>query len=282
MLAAQEHRTRSRRPSVGVWQAVRRYPQLTIGPALLLMALGVALGYARPPTYTSTAELSVGQLDVSNPAAVGSVVQATQSLAVVYSRMINASGVKQTALRRLGDKASGASISATPIPGSPIVRVTGTGDSADHAVTVANVAARSLLGYAQRYDDTRNQTRALARRYRAASLRLSSARERLQQAGHDYAGHPTAAGKRRLAAAQANLDSARLQHETLRVDYQVTQQTGRAGPALRMFSVADTASSDRASLMQVLGLIGLLAGLALGAAGATARMNRRVAALVRR
>jgi hypothetical protein len=281
MLATHEHRTVSRRPSVGAWQAIRRYPYLTIIPAIVLAAAGVALGYLRPPTYTATSELSVGRVDVSNPAAVGSVVQATQSLAVVYSRMIDASGVKERAVRELGPKADGSSISATPIPGSPIVRVTGTGDSDGDAVDVANTAARSLLAYAKGYDDTSGHARSIARRYRAASLRLLSTRDRARRLARSYGRHPSPTGQQRLNRARAALDEARLRHDTLELDYQVTQQTGRAGPALRMFSVADSATSDRASLMQILGLVGLLAGLALGAALARARMNRRVAKLVR-
>jgi hypothetical protein len=280
MYATQEHRTVSRRPSVGAWQAIRRYPYLTVIPAILLAAAGVALGYLREPTYTATSELSVGRVDVSNPAAVGSVVQATQSLAVVYSRMIDASGVKERAARKLGARAAGSTISATPIPGSPIVRVTGTGDSEPHAVRVANTAARSLLRYAAGYDDTSGHARSLARRFRAVSLTLLSARDRVRRLARSVAQHPSRPGERRLNKARAALGEARLRHDTLELDYQVTQQTGRAGPALRMFSVADSATSDRASLMQILGLVGLLAGLALGAALSRARMNRRVAKIV--
>src|SRR2546423_15458962 len=112
---------------VGVLQAIRRYPLLAATPMVVLGALGALLGYARNPTYKATSQLAVGQLNVSDPAAVGSVVQASQSLAAVYSRMINATGVRQGISGAVHGKARGSEITATPIPGSPPIRVTAPG-----------------------------------------------------------------------------------------------------------------------------------------------------------
>ena len=259
---------------------MRRHPVLAFAPAIVLAIAGLALGYARPPTYKATAELAVGQIDVSDPAAVGSVVQASQSLAVVYSRMIFSTGVERRVRRRLGEEASG-SISATPIPGSPLVRVTGTGDSSKEAVHVANVAAHSLLDYAETYDSTSAQEAEIAKRFRKAAVRVTVLTRRVGKLGQAAFLNPTKANRRRAAVAKAQLEDAKLRRETLRLDFATSTQTGRNGPALRLFSIAESASSDRESLVQVLGLIGLLAGLALGAALATARMNRRMARLVR-
>ena len=48
---------------------------------------------------------------------------------------------------------------------------------------------------------------------------------------------------------------------------------------LRSFLVANGATNDRASYMELLGLLGLLSGAALGAALATVTLKRRVARL---
>jgi hypothetical protein len=275
-----EERKTARRPArVGVLQAVRRYPAAAFGPLILLTVLGLALGYARPPTYTATAQVAVGTITVSDPAAVGSVVQATNSLAAVYARMINATGVKDRVRREVGDKASGASISANPLPGSPLIRVKGKADSASGAIAVANASASALLRYAERYDDTSTQTRRLYRRFRAAAARANRAAIQVRRAAVAYGRDPTRANKRRLNRATTDSDAARLLRDALRVNYQVSQQAAGSGPALRSFARADKASSDRYESMQVLGLLGLLAGGALGAAFATARLNRRLAQL---
>ena len=47
------------RARVGVLQAIRRYPLLAAIPLIALAALGIAVGYARTPTYKSNAELAV-------------------------------------------------------------------------------------------------------------------------------------------------------------------------------------------------------------------------------
>src|SRR4051794_39832416 len=109
---------------VGVVPAIRRYPLLAVTPMVVLAVLGALLGYARTPTYKATSQVAVGQLNVSDPAAVGSVVQATNSLAAVYSRLIDSTGVRQGIAKAAGPDARGSEITATPIPGSPLIRVT--------------------------------------------------------------------------------------------------------------------------------------------------------------
>ncbi len=276
-----EERKSVRAERVGVLQAVRRYPLTAVLPLILLTAIGIGLGYARQPTYKATASLAVGTLNISDPAAVGSVVQATQSLASVYARMIDATPVERKTLRRLGSGASSASISATPLPGSPIVRVTATADSESGAIRVANVAAGALRDYAQTYEDTTGHTRTVYRRFKEAAARVNRANILVRQRAVAYGKSPTQANKRALNRATTNLDAARLLRDALRVNYQLSQQNARSSPVLRSFSRADSASSDQFESVQVLGLLGLIAGAALGAALATLRLNRRVARLTR-
>jgi hypothetical protein len=261
-----------------VLQAVRRYPALVIAPMLLLAALGAVIGYARTPTYKASSEVAVGQLNVSDPAAVGSVIQATNSLAAVYSRMIHATEVRRGIAKKVDT--GGSQISATPIPGSPLIRVTATSDSESSAVAVTDAAARSLLAYAQRYGSSSDDSSAVYARYKAASLRVAHEQRRVGALASAFGRDRSAAGRQQLARAQSDLDAARLRREALKFEYGASLQTARSTPVLRMFSVAGGASSDRVSIMQILGLLGLIAGGAIGAALATAALKRRVAHLM--
>lgn len=258
-------------------QAVRRYPLLALVPMLVLAALGIAVGYARTPTYKSNAELAVGQLNVSDPAAVGSVVTATQSLASVYSRMIDATGVRQGIAKQIDP--SGAQVFATPIPGSPLVRITGQAHTAGRAMDAANAGARALLKYSKRYSASGNDSTGIYAQYKAASLRVAKLQSALGAYGALYARNRSDANKRRLNAAQSDLDAARLRRDALRFQYGASQQSAQAAPVLREFTVAGGAVSDRVSYMEILGLLGLIAGGALGAALATYTLKRRVVRL---
>lgn len=276
-----EERIPGRPVRVGVLQAVRRYPLLALAPVILLGAVGAALGYARDPEYKSTAELAVGQLNTTDPAAVGTVVQATQTLASVYSRLIDASGLQEGVVRSVGPAAAGARILATPIPGSPLIRISVTAQSPEVAVRVANASSQALLKYAQRYSDTRGQLREISKRVRRASIQFSRFDDRVKRAKVAYASKPNAKNRGRLSEAQADLEGARLLRDSLRINYGTAQQNGRLTPVLRIFREARAASDDRRSTMELLGLIGLVAGLAVGAALATLRLNRRLARLTR-
>jgi|tagenome__1003787_1003787.scaffolds.fasta_scaffold20628138_2 capsular polysaccharide biosynthesis protein len=271
----------SDRPTrVGVFQAIRRYPALFATPIVFFVVLGGLLGYLRTPTYTATAQLSVGQLTITDPAAIGSVIQATQQLASVYSRAIDANSVQQDVLRRAGRDASGSSLGATPLPQSPLIKVTAKSSSESKAVRVANAGAQALIGYAQRFTRSGNVT-VLFTRFRAAALKVAQLQHVVDRATRAFQGSPTDANKRELDRAQADLEGAQVERDALKLSYQSNQQTVRSAPALQTFSVAAGASNDRWSKMQLLLLLGLIAGVAVGAALTTARLNRRVARLTR-
>ena len=262
-------------------QAVRRYPLLTIAPMVLLAALGAALGYMRDPTYTATAQLSVGQLNVANPAAIGSVVQASESLASVYSRRIDTSEVRDSVRREVGDAGAGATLAATPVPQSPIVRVLAESSDRQTAIDVSNAGARALERHARRLGDPAGENGDVFRRYREISLRASQQAARVRRLRRAFGDNPSRSEQRTLDRAVAEYETTRLRQDGLRLSHQATQQSVRSTPALSMFSLATGADSDRRQAMQVLVFLGLVAGAAIGAALATFRLNRRVARLTR-
>jgi hypothetical protein len=277
----QEERVRTRPAAkVGVLQAVRRHPMTLIVPMIIFCALGIAIGIARPPKYTSTAQLTVGQLNIADPAAVGTVIQATQQVAAVYSRAINANAVESDIVKSAGSAANGTTVSATPIPDSPLIKVSATSDSQADAIKVANAGARALTAYAQRASQSGTATQ-ISEEFRIAALQYTQQKDALTRIQRTYSNSPSKANKQALDGAQADLQAALLKREGLRNSYQNTLTTTRSSPVLQSFAVARTATSDRSSKTQILGLIGLLAGAAIGAALANARLNRRVARLTR-
>ena len=62
----------------------------------------------------------------SNPAGVSTIIEATQTLAGVYSRTIQATGVQQDVAQRLKRASVPVSggLSATPLPNTPLIKVT--------------------------------------------------------------------------------------------------------------------------------------------------------------
>jgi hypothetical protein len=277
----QEERTRNRPAPVGVLPAVRRYPAMVIVPMVLLAALGAALGYVRAPTYQATAQLAVGELNVSDPAAIGSVVQATESLASVYSRRIDATEVRKAISREVGNTSAAATVSATPVPDSPIVRVSAESADRDTAIRVANAGAEALTEHAQRLGEPAGGSESVFEEYREASVEASELQARVRELERRFGSNPSAADQETLNDAEADYETAKLRQEGLRLNYQSSQQTARSTPALSTFSLASAADSDRRQAMQVLLLLGLIAGAVIGAALATFRLNRRVARLTR-
>src|SRR4051812_21841223 len=113
---------------------VRRWPVVVAVVALALVA-AVAAARVQAPTYTASADVNVGRVDVRVESLPGYVAGA-QALASAYSRVTTSDDVVTPLARRL--KLSPAEVrarlGATPVPEATIFRIFGTGDSADDAV----------------------------------------------------------------------------------------------------------------------------------------------------
>jgi uncharacterized protein involved in exopolysaccharide biosynthesis len=263
-------------PKVDVLGALSRHWLAFLVPIVLLVGAGVALGLQRPARYTATANLQVGHVYVANPAGVSTIIEATQTLAGVYARTIHATAVQQDVARRLsrsGVRTAGA-LSATPLPGSPLIKVTGEATSAAGAAAVANAGADALVDYVNRQVRASDATSSLAQRYKRASLAYRKARERGTRLTQRYERNPSARNKRALDDAAAAADAARLDREALDASYQQTVAGGAAAAVVELFSRAGTATSDREETLQILAFIGLLGGIAGGVAFALLRDYR--------
>jgi hypothetical protein len=255
-------------PRVEVLSALRRHWLVAVIPVIAFVAVAAVLAVKRPVHYTSTANLSVGHVYVSNPVGIPTIIEATQSLASVYSRAINATTVVQDARRRLGREASSVSggLSATPIPQSPLIRVSAQSPTSHGAVALADAGAGALAAYINRQVRDNSQTGSLATRYREASLAYRKAADISDRLARRYAQNPSAAKKAARDRAAATTDTIALRREALRASYQSAVQGGISSVGVEVFSPAGPPVSDRGQKLQLLLFVGLLGGLAAGTA----------------
>jgi hypothetical protein len=258
---------------VGVLTAVRRHWFTALVPVLLFVGAAVALGLKRTPQYTATANLSVGAVFVNNPAGISSVIQGTESLASVYSRVIGANAVVEETKRRLAGRyvVDARQVSATPIPESPMIKVTAAAESEGEAVALANAASAALADYANRRDRTDDEAAAISDLYERAALRYRKRLDESRKRREEYESDPTAENRRARDRAAAAADTALLQRDALLTTYQNAVQGSSSKPPLEVFREATTASTDRYVRLQVLVFTGLVGGLLAGAALALMR-----------
>jgi capsular polysaccharide biosynthesis protein len=264
-LAADPHDTAAT-PGIDVLGALARHWFAFLAPIVLLVGVGVGLGLKRAPRYTATANLQVGHVFVSNPAGVSTVIEATQTLAGVYARAIHATAVQSDVagrLRRARIRGAGG-LSATALPSSPLIKVTGEATSAAAATAIANAGADALVAYVNHQVKATDATTTLTQRYRRAALAYRQAHAREIRLTRRYRENPSGRNKKAMDAAGAAADTALLDRQALRASYEQAVMGGAAAAAVESFSRARAAVSDRSETVQILAFLGLLGGLAAG------------------
>ena len=274
-MAAETVRTTTTPPPSAL-SAVRRHWVVALLPVIVLVGVAVVLGLQREPRYTSTANLSVGRIYVNNPAGVSGVIEATRALAAVYSRAIRSSAVQDATARNLGERALPASddVSATPVPESPLIKVSAESSSARRAIALATAASDALASYVQRQGKSAQDAEIIAD-YRRAVRQYRDrveARRRLQRR---YEADPTPANDAARDQASVAISVALLRREALRANYLNLVQGTAATASVEVFSRATTATSDRLRTLQMMGFLGLVAGVASGMALALFRGYRK-------
>jgi uncharacterized protein involved in exopolysaccharide biosynthesis len=256
-------------PRIDMLGAVRRHWLVAVIPIVLFIAAAGVLGAKRPVRYTTTANLSVGHVYVSNPVGIPTIIEATQSLAAVYSRAISAGEVTRDTRRRLDREHAlpiSGSLSATPIPQSPLIKVSAEASTQQGAVALANAGAAALAAYINRQVRDNSATATISARYLKASLAYRQSLETSRRASRQYGKNPTPANKAARDRALAATDTAQLRRAALSASYQSVVQGGTSSVGVDIFSSASTPSSDRSRTLQLLVFVGLLGGLAAGIA----------------
>jgi capsular polysaccharide biosynthesis protein len=255
------------RPRAGVLSALTHYWYVVVITALVFLAAAIVLGLKRPAQYSADAHVSVGQVYSGSPAAIGTVIQGTESLASVYSRAIHADAVERGVTRRLkdGPRVGSGSFSATPIPDSPLIKITATTGSEASAVALANAASAALAGYVNKRTRDAAQYGSLAGQYERAALAYRRRQDKVEQLTKAYAADPSQRNRAALDRASARADTARMQRDALVPGYQSSLQGNAEAPQVEVFARAGAASSDRYPVLEILVFGGLVAGLAAGA-----------------
>jgi hypothetical protein len=257
-----------------VLTAIRRHAIIALIPVLLLVGAAVALGLARKPTYTSEARLNVGGLNLTQQSLQG-YVTAVQALAVAYSRAIDAEGVVRPVARKTGLSPQYVvdHVSATPIQGSPVVRIEAKGKDSRQVVRLADASADSLLDYAVKLNAGRATSKKMLKRFLAASKRLQRVNEKRDRAARRK--------RPNLNKLQTQSDTADLLVRTAGVLYQQSQAGQVLTELVQKLAPAGRPTSDRRSILQeyIAGaaLAGILIGIGLAVARANALARRRLA-----
>jgi hypothetical protein len=256
-------------PRLGVLEAMRRSFVVLLLPVILLVAGAVVYGLLRTPTYTSEARLNVGGLNLTTQTLPG-YTTAVQQLAVAYSRAIDATPVVTPVAVRTGLSPAEVAerVSATPIQGSPVIRVRATSTDAQEAREIADAASGALVNYAIDLNAGSEQSTRLLRRFTAASRQLRAASARANRL------KPT---DPRWKAAKTREDIARLKAQSAGALYQQSQ-SGQANLSLvQRLAPAAPATNDRNEVLQRFIAGGLIGGLLIGVGLAVMRANRLTA-----
>lgn len=249
-----------------VLTALRRHAIVALLPVMVLVAAAVALGLERKPTYTSEARLNVGGLNLTQQSIEG-YVTAVQALAVAYSRAIDAEGVVRPVARKTGLSPLYVAehVSATPIQGSPVVRIQATGKDSAQVVRLADVAADSLVDYAIKLNAGRATSKQMLKRFLSASKRLQHVNEKRDRAARRKTHN--------LRSLQTQSDVADLRMRTAGILYQQSQSGQAMTELVQKLAPAARATSDRSSVLQKYVAAGALGGLLIGVGLAVARAN---------
>jgi capsular polysaccharide biosynthesis protein len=252
---------------VGVLEAILRSLPLVILPVLLLVGGAVAYGLKREPTYTSEARLNVGGLSLTTETLPG-YTTAVQQLAVAYSRAIDATPVVTPVATKfhLTPEDVAGRASATPIQGSPVIRVRATSKDAGQARRLADAVANSLINYAVKLNSKSPRSAQLFSDYKTASKQMEAAGAKASQL------RPKDPGFR---AAKTREDIARLKAETAAALYQQSISGQATLNLVQKLAPAAPATSDRNSVLQQFAAGGLIAGLLIGVGLAVLRFNRQ-------
>lgn len=265
--------------------ALGRYKWLVLGLAVLLAAIGVAIGYARKPVYTATSTVQVGQVNPNSPGFYGFAQSATE-LATTYSRAINANGVLSIVQQKTGlsPQQAASRLTATPIPDGAAFSVIATGPSSQAAIHLANAASAAMVSYeaanSSRGNTGGSNAAALYNQYRAETRQVAHYKAIVQKLQNQQSVTGTGTSNPtdpKLVEAQSNADLAQGHANALAAAYtQALENQQPPGTLLAPLASALSATSDRKHKLELSGFAGLAIGLLIGGAIAVLLELRRV------
>lgn len=263
-------------PTASVWRAMLWNWWVVLISVVVFVGAGAGLALLRTPTYTATARLAVGRIDITSPGALSGYAIATESLATGYSRTVTALAVAREVSEKTGISVKDVQshVSGTPVPESPVFRIEGSAPNAKQAIALANAAGHSLIRYAAKLNQNNPDSTRLYSRYKTAILSRKLAKQQLNIARGDAGARPSPQAEEELDAARAEVEASSLRVEALAKAYTASIQSQVATQLIQVVSPATEASSDRRSTFVIFTFIGLVIGLLVGAAVAFVRETR--------
>jgi uncharacterized protein involved in exopolysaccharide biosynthesis len=270
---------------------LRRWP-VVVAVTALIVATAIAAALLQAPTYTASADVNVGRVDVRVQSLPGYVAGA-QALASAYSRVTTSDEVVTPLARRLGlsEGAVRSRLGATPVPEATIFRIFGSGSDVRDAVGFTRAATAQVEAYVGSRDDGRQALGDTLSAYREQSRTAAGLRERIERlrdqqtaATASVTATPSGSDARRarerrsaeIARLQVALDTAELKMQSLGSRYQERGNELAATAGIEVISRPVTAASDRQRTLQRLLAVGLVAGVLLGSGLALVIDRRRV------
>jgi capsular polysaccharide biosynthesis protein len=237
---------------------------------------GAGFALLRTPTYTATARLQVGRIDITSPGALSGYAIATEALATGYSRTVTALGVAKPVSAKTGISVKDVQshLTATPIPESPVFKIEGTSPDPDQAKALANYSSAALIRYVSKLNQNNPDSLRLYNQYKTAILHHKLAEQQLSIAGADAKARPTASAEEEVDSAKSEVEATSLRVDALGKAYTASIQSQVATQLIQVISPATEASSDRRSRFMIFTFIGLVVGLLAGAGIAYVRENR--------
>jgi uncharacterized protein involved in exopolysaccharide biosynthesis len=251
-------------------QSARHHWQLITVFGLLGILLGAAFGFVKSPTYDAEARLVVGKTaQLSNLASVPGLDAAGQSLAASYSRLVETDAVQAATAKKMGGKLNG-TLTASPIPDSPVLRLDATAPSQAGAVAITKAGTKALVDAVEKLNAQQNQSaQKILDQFNAANKIVIDTQDQLNRLQASLASQTTQAGldsvRSQINDAQAKHDTAKVQADALHDAYSgVYQPTAINSQILQSTGAPKATGSNRRSTLEAGVLVGLVAGCLLG------------------
>jgi len=251
--------------------ALKRSWQVVLPCVVVCVAIAVGVAVLRGPDYKAQSQLFVGSFDVRS-AAIPGFVTASVQLADAYSRLATSDAVEAPVARQTGLTSAEVRdrLTASNVPGSPVVRITAEGPSGTAAIDLARAASNETAAQVRALTSRSTEASQLLARYHAVTAEANQAAQRVSRLRSQNA------SSQRILAAQSTADTTKLRANTEAGLYGAAVANSGGAAQVHVISSAVSATSDRGSVLQQIILVGALAGLVAGGALATLRERRRV------
>jgi uncharacterized protein involved in exopolysaccharide biosynthesis len=232
--------------------------------AVLCGAAGVVAANQRTPTYSATASVNVGRVDIRSEALPG-YMSAAQSLAFSYSRVVTSDRIVAAiaSSQHLSPQTVAGRLSAAPVPKSPIFTITGTGPSAAAAISLTNAATTQIRRFATSTSGGNGAATSILRDYRTQAAKTAQLRREVSR----LKGNGSSAA---LTRAELSYQAAKLRLQGLGTQYQAQSAEVLSTAGIDVLDRPTAATNDRSKTVERFGAGGVIVGLLLGVALALA------------